>query len=138
MAIVGGAIVAALVILSTLWINKSEQAATNETVHSVGSLYLRELTDRREQVINARINVRVDNLRAAMKVISPADLQSVETLSAFLGKMKVLYDVDQFALASASGAVYTPEGRLTDSTQYFFATLPINASKVFQLSRHAH
>ena len=131
MAIVGGAIVALLVILSTLWINKSEQAATNETVHSVGSLYLRELTDRREQVINARINVRVDNLRAAMKVISPADLQSVETLSAFLGKMKVLYDVDQFALASTSGTVYTPEGRLTDSTQYFFATLPINASKVF-------
>ncbi len=131
MAIVGGAIVAVLVILSTLWINKSEQTATNETVHSVGSLYLRELTDRREQVINARINVRVDNLRAAMKVISPADLQSVETLSAFLGKMKVLYDVDQFALASTSGAVYTPEGRLSDSTQYFFATLPINASKVF-------
>jgi len=131
MAIVGGAIVAALVILSTLWINNSEQAATNETVHSVGSLYLRELTDRREQVINARINVRVDNLRAAMKVLSPADLQSVETLSAFLGKMKVLYDVDQFALASASGTIFTPQGAMLDSTQYFFATLPINASKVF-------
>ena len=131
MAIVGGAVIAALVVLSTLWISRSEQAATNETVHSVSSLYLRELTDRREQVINARINVRVDNLRAAMKVISPADLQSVETLSAFLGKMKILYDVDQFAFSNASGVVFTPEGMLFDSTQYFFATLPINASKVF-------
>ncbi len=131
MAIIGGAVIVALVILSTLWINRSEQAATNETVHSVGSLYLRELTDRREQVINARINVRVDNLRAAMKALTPADLQSVETLSAYLAKMKILYEVDQFALASSNGMVFTPEGVEPNSSKYFFSTLTINASKIY-------
>lgn len=131
MAIIGGAVIAALVIMSTLWINRSEQAATNETVHSVGALYLRELTDRREQVIKARIKVRVDNLRAAMKVISAADLRSVESLSEFLGKMRALYEVDQFALASANGTVFTPEGIEADSSKYFFSTLTINASRIY-------
>ena len=63
-AIIGGAIIAVLLILSTLWINHSEQSGTSDAVHSVSELYLRELTDRREQVINARINVRVENFDA--------------------------------------------------------------------------
>ena len=45
--------------------------------------------------------------------------------------MKVLYGVEEIALTNASGEVYTPEGRLADSTQYFFATMPISASKVY-------
>ena len=130
-AIVGGAVIAVLLILSTLWINRSEQSGTAEAVHSVSEMYLRELTDRREQVITARINVRVNNIRSALKVLTPADLQSVETLSAFLGKMKTLYDVEQFGFASANGTIYTPEGIAPDATEYFFASEFINASRVF-------
>ena len=48
-AIVGGAIIATLLILSTLWMNRSEHNGTNEAVHSVSELYLRELTDRRNK-----------------------------------------------------------------------------------------
>ena len=130
-AIVGGAVIAVLLILSTLWINSSEQSGTSDAVHSVSEMYLRELTDRREQVITARINARVNNIRSALKVLTPADLQSVETLSAFLGRMKILYDVDQFAFASMNGRIYTPEGIAPDATEYFFASEFINASKVF-------
>ena len=37
-AIVGGAIIAVLLILSTLWINRSEQSGTADAVHSVSEL----------------------------------------------------------------------------------------------------
>ena len=54
-AIAGGAIIAVLLILSTWWISRSEQEITKDAVHSVSTVYLRELTDRREQGIASRI-----------------------------------------------------------------------------------
>ncbi len=130
-AIIGGAIIAVLLILSTLWINRSERFGTIEAVHSVSELYLRELTDRREQVITARINVRVDNIQSALKILSPNDLQSVETLSAFLSKMKILFGVDQFAFVNANGVIYTPEGIAQNRDEYSFADETIAAPKIF-------
>ena len=99
-AIIGGAIIAAVLILSTLWINRSEQSDTSDAVHSVSELYLSELTARREQVINARINFYIDNINTALKILSPNDLQSVETLSVFLSRMKTAYGVDVFAFVN--------------------------------------
>ena len=137
-AIVGGAVIAVLLILSTLWINRSEQSGTADAVHSVSEMYLRELTDRREQVITARINVRVNNIKSALKILTPADLQNVETLSAFLGRMKTLYDVEQFAFAGANGTIFTPDGVAPDPTEYFFAGEFLNASKVFTYNFSEH
>ena len=136
-AIIGGAIIAAILILSTLWINRSEQSGTSEAVHSVSEMYLRELTDRREQVIKARIDVRIDDINSALKILSPADLQSVESLSAFLGKMKTFCDVTQFAMTNANGVIFTPEGTLTDSDEYFFANEMIAEPKVFTYNLQA-
>ena len=130
-AIIGGAIIAALLILSTLWINRSERSGTIEAVHSVSELYLRELTDRREQVITARINIRVDNIQSALKILSSNDLQSVETLSAFLSKMKILFGVDQFAFVNESGTVFTPEGIAQNRDEYSFADETLAAPKIF-------
>ena len=47
-AIIGGAVIAVLLIVSTLWINHRGQSDTSDAVHSVSEMYLRELTDRRE------------------------------------------------------------------------------------------
>mgnify|MGYP002623406632 CR=1 FL=1 len=130
-AIIGGLIIALLLILSTIWINRSEQSGTSEAVQAVSEFYLRELTDRREQVITARIKVRVDNMKAALKIISPNDLQSPETLSAFLGKVKTFCDVDQFAFVNANGVIFTPEGIAPNPDEYFFADDRIAETKIF-------
>jgi len=130
-ALVGGAMIAVLLILSTLWINQRGQNDTAKAVHSVSEFYLRELTDRREQVITARINVKIDNIKSALKILSPNDLQSVETLSAFLGRMKTFCSVDQFAFVNNNGVVFTPEGIETDPEKYFFAKDPIGEPKIF-------
>ena len=129
-AIVGGAIIAVLLIFSTLWINRSEHYATNAAVHSVSKVYLRELTDRREQGIVARINDSVENIRAALKILSPDDLQSVETLSAFLGRMKTIYGVEKFAFVNSAGVVFTSAG-VEELGKYSFANEMIIKPKIF-------
>ena len=129
-AIVGGAIIAVLLILSTLWINWIGQQATDEMVHSVSKVYLRELTDRREQGIASRINDNIANIKTALKILSPADLANVENLSAYLGKMRTLYGVDQFALVDANGQIFTPEG-VSSADEYFFVHEMIAEPKVF-------
>ncbi len=134
-AIIGGAIVAVLLILSTLWINNRGQDDTSEAVHSVSEMYLRELTDRREQILIARINIHVNNIKSAVKVMTPADLQSVETLSAFLGKMKIFCGVDQFAFIDTNGTVYTPEGVAANPDAYSFAAKSINSSTVYTFDK---
>lgn len=120
-AIVGGAIIAVLLILSTLWINWSGQQATNDMVHSVSEAYLRELTDRREQGIASRINDNINDIETALKILTPDDLSGVEKLSAFLGKMRTIQGVDQFAFANADGQIFTPEGLLPATDEYFCA-----------------
>ena len=129
-AIVGGVIIALLLILSTIWMNRSEQNGTNEAVAAVSEFYLRELTDRREQVITARINVRVGNMKSALKIISPEDLQSIESLSRFLGKVKTFCEVDQFAFADANGKILTPEGIAKNPEEYFFVGKLIAEPKI--------
>lgn len=134
-AVIGGAIIAVLLIVSTLWINQRGQDDTSQAVHSVSEMYLRELTDRREQVLTARINVRIDNIRSALKILTPADLQSVETLSTFLGKMKNYCNVDQFAFVNAGGVVFTPEGVAPNPDDYSFAKETFNASRVLTFGK---
>lgn len=134
-AIVGGAIIAVLLILSTFWINQSNLRNISEAVHSAGELYLYEMTNRREQVLNTRINLKVGNLRAALKSLTPADLQSVETLSAFLAKTKKLYGVEQFALADSSGRIFTPEGLAPDADKYPFAGKTFTEPKIFTANK---
>ena len=118
-ALVGGAIIAVLLILSTLWINQRGQSGINDAVHHVSKFYLHELTDRREQVITDRIKTYVDNITAAQKTLTPTDLQSVENFSAFLGKMRTFCGVEQFALVDANGVVYTADG-VAKTDKYFF------------------
>ena len=129
-AIIGGAIIAVLLILSTLWINHLAQTGTNDAVQSVSEFYLRELTARREQVINARINVRVNSMKTALKILSPNDLQNVEALNTFLGKMKIICDVDKFALVDANGNVFTGNGVVENIDKYSFIDGIIAETKI--------
>ena len=129
-AIVGGAIIAALLIFSTMRINQSNLSSISEAVHSTGEIYLREMTNRREQVLTTRINTRIDNLRAALIALTPADLQNAETLSAYLSRMKILYGVDQFAFVDMNGKIFTSEG-VANPADYLFAEEILNEPKIF-------
>ncbi len=130
-AIVGGAIIAVLLILSTLWINHQAQNGTSDAVQSVSELYLRELTARREQGISSRIKDSIADIKTALKILSPNDLQNVETLTAFLNRFKTIYEVNQFAFVDANGNIFTPEGIATNRDEYFFVDERIAETKIF-------
>ncbi|MBR4905110.1 MAG: response regulator [Selenomonadaceae bacterium] len=131
MAIVGGAIIAVLLIFSTLWINRSNLNSISLAVHSAGEIYLREMTDRREQVLNARISSRTNNLRAALRALTANDLKNLDSLKTFLDRMKILYSVDLFAFVDVNGRIFTPDGILADTSDYFFANENLNEPKIF-------
>lgn len=130
-AVVGGAIIAVLLIFSTLWINKSNLNSISLAVHSAGEIYLREMTDRREQVLNTRINSRINNLRASLRALTPNDLKNLDSLKIFLDRMKILYSVDLFAFVDSNGRIFTPDGILSDTSDYFFANEVLNEPKIF-------
>lgn len=134
-AIIGGAIIAVLLILSTLWINQRGQKDAVIAAHTVMEQYLRELTDRRELVLSARINDRVTSLKAVLQTLTPYDLQNVETLSLFLGRMKILAGVEQFAFVDTSGTVFTPEGIAPVSSDYFFSGESITEPEIFTFNK---
>ena len=130
-AVIGGVIVAILLILSTIWISRSEQSGTSDAVHAVSRVYLRELVDRREQVIIARIRRNIKQISNALKVLTANDMQSPENLSVFLSRMRTLYNVEQIGFVSTNGAVFTPEGNVANPDEYFFAGENVTAPKVF-------
>ncbi len=134
-AIIGGAVIAVLLIVSTLWINNRGQSDTSDAVHSVSEMYLRELTDRREQVLTARINVHINNVKSSIHIVTPEDLQNVQKLSAFLGKMRTFCNVDQYAFVDANGKIFTPAGVAPNPEAYPFANETFNASKILTLGK---
>ncbi len=129
-AIVGGAIIALLLIVSTLWINQRSESDTSETVHSVSRIYLRELTDRREQVLQGRLNLTVERISSAVKIVSPNDLQSPTTLNAFLDRMKTACNVDQVAFVDVNDRAFTPEG-VINLKEYPFAVETVTEPRIF-------
>ena len=130
-AFIGGVIVAVLLILSTIWLSNTEEDSTNDAVHAVSRVYLRELVDRREQVVIARIRRNIKQLNNALKILTANDLQSPEALNVFLGKLRILYNVEQIGFVSVNGAIFTPEGAAPNPGDYFFAGENITAPKVF-------
>ena len=131
LAVIGGVMVAVLLILSTFWLSRTEENGTNKAVHAVSKVYLRELGDRREQVVIARIRRNIRQINNVLKVFTANDLQNPEALSVFLGRMKILYNVAQIGFVSVNGAVFTPEGNVPNPGEYFFAGEDIPEPKVF-------
>ena len=57
-AVIGGAVVALILVIGTFWMGRSASRDTASAVHSVSRLYLDELTGRREQVVEGNLEAR--------------------------------------------------------------------------------
>ena len=130
-ALIGGVIVAVLLVVSTFWLSHTEETGTNKAVHAVSRVYLRELVDRREQVIIARIRRNIMQINNTVKVLTANDLQTPEALNVFLGRMRTLYGVKQIGFVGANGSIFTPEGIAPNPGEYFFAGENPTAPEVF-------
>lgn len=118
--LIGGIIVAAILVLGTVWTGQSARKNTEEAVRSVSLLYLNELAGRREQVVASNLKSSINNMRIAIDLMDNVDLQDMKHLQDFQAEMKKLYSLEKFAFVDSNGVIYTSTGLRTDINTYKF------------------
>ena len=119
-ALWGGLIVAAILLITTVWVTTSAQTSTSQAVTRVSEFYLEELAGRRAQVVAEELKNNFAYMDRALSVMESSDLESQESLRRFLGKVKQLYGVDKFALVDQHGVVYTRNSTTSGLSRYPF------------------
>ena len=130
-AILGGIVVATVLIIGTIAIGHRASSDTQTAVHNVSLLYLDELAQRRQQVVSTTINGYISDIGIALSLMEPEDLKSPEALHAYQSKMKQLYRLERFAFVDENGLIYTSTGTRTDIDDYDFDYLELSGSEVF-------
>ena len=119
-AVWGGLIVAAILLITTVWVAASARSSTNEAVARVSEFYLDELAGRRALVVSEELKTNFDHMDRAMSILDSSDLESQESLRRFLGRVKRLYGVSKFALVDENGVVYTQHSTASGLSRYTF------------------
>ncbi len=120
-AIIGGILVATILIAGTYWSGHTASVDTETAVRNVSLLYLDELAERREQVVASKLDDYIDDMDVAIGMLEKSDLESIEALQAYQTRIKQLYNVDKFAFVDENGLIYTSRGTRTDIDQYALA-----------------
>ena len=93
-AAVGAALVAAILILGTIWTGRSARKDTVDAVRSVSMLYMDELAGRRVQVVEDNLNENIRIIRIAVDLINEAeDLRDLEHMRSYQRYMKTLFNL---------------------------------------------
>ena len=119
-AVVGCLIVAAILIIGTIWTGKSASRDAEKAVRNVSLLYLDELAGRREQVVASVLEEYINDMDVAIGLIEKNDLASIENLQTYQSRMKQLYGLEKFAFVDENGLIYTSRGTRKDIDQYGF------------------
>ena len=119
-AVIGGIIVAVILIAGTLWLGQNARRDTEKAVHAVSILYLDELAGRREQVVVANLQHRINDMQTAIDMLTPEDLESAQRLRDYQSRMKRLYNLEKFAFVDSGGLIYTSQGTQTNIGDYSF------------------
>ncbi len=119
-AVVGGLLIAAILLITTIWVSSSARIGTSLAVNKVSEFYLEELAGRRAQVVSEELNSNFAYIENALGILDDADLQSQETLRLFLGEVKRIYGVEKFALVDENGIVYTEQSTSSGLSMYSF------------------
>ena len=109
-AVIGGIILAAVLIFTGIWISRSTQLSTNEAVHSVSRYYLQQLAGRCKHVVESKMENATLDVKNAISTIDAEDLQSQESLQNWIRKMEVICDTRELSVLCRNGALYTARG----------------------------
>lgn len=116
----GGILIAAILLVTTVWVSNAARTGTDQAVARVSEFYLEELAGRRAQVVSEELKSNFEYMNNAMSVLEPSDLESQETLRHFLGRVQALYGVNKFALVDENGVVYTQHSTTSGLSRYDF------------------
>ena len=130
-AALGILLVMLILVLGSIWIGRSAKADSEDAVTTVSHLYLNELAGRREQVVEANLQQRIDDMNTALDLMTGDDLSSVENLQNYQAKMRRYFGLERFAFVNEDGKIYTADGIKHDIDEYdvdFFSLKDVNIS----------
>ena len=119
-AVIGGISVVIILLFGTIWMGRSASRDTEMAVRNVSLLYLDELAERREQVVDSTLSNYVSDMDNALGLIQKDDLKNEESFHAYQARMKQLYGLEKFAFVDTDGLIYTSRGTRTDIEEYSF------------------
>ena len=130
-AAMGILLVMLILVLGSIWIGRSAKADSEDAVTTVSHLYLNELAGRREQVVEANLQQRIDDMNTALDLMTGDDLSSVENLQNYQDKMRQYFGLEKFAFVNEDGKIYTADGIKNDIEEYdvdFFSLKDVSIS----------
>ena len=119
-AVIGSALVMAVLAFSTIWASRKTISTTDEAVSAVSSFYLEAMADQRARTIDNLINNNFEHMNTALTVIRDEDIRSQEELRNMLGQIKTLLSLNRFALVDENNIVYTQYTTYTGGSRYDF------------------
>ena len=119
-AVIGGILVAVILVVGTIWVGQSAKRDTETAVRSVSLLYLDELAGRREHVVESNLKKNINDIQTAIDLMTDEDTADVEHLQAYQAKMKRIYNLEKFAFVDTNGLIYTSQGTQTNIDDYQF------------------
>lgn len=129
-AVIGGVLIAVILVLGTFWSGQKAKQDTEKAVSSVSRLYLDELAGRREQVVASALKRNLDNMHTAISLIKEEDLSDIEHLQAYQLHIKQLYTLEKFAFVDTNGLIYTSRGTQNNINDYSFNYNNISESEI--------
>ena len=119
-AVIGSIIFLLVMTVGTVLSGVLATKDTEKAVESVSLLYLDELAGRREQVVSANLNKKIEDLKVALELMEPENLADMEHLQAYQARMKRIYKLEKFAFVDEEGLIYTSLGTQTNIDDYHF------------------
>ena len=129
-AVIGIIIVAAILIIGTVWMGRAATHDTLSAVESVSVFYLDELAGRREQIVAGNLAKNIEDMNVALELMTEDDLSDMEHLQAYQARMRRIYNLDKFAFVDETGLIYTSMGTQTNIADYRFDYLTISEPEI--------
>ena len=117
-AFLGGAVLVCILVFGTIWSGNTARNDTESAVRSVSLLYLDELAGRREQVLSANMQEKINVIGTALDMLTGEDLSDNAHLQAYQTRIKRLFNLERFAFVGADGLIYTASGPRAELDQY--------------------
>ena len=113
-------VILVLLLIMTFKTAKTTQGVTDNAIDQLSHFYIQEIAKNRATLISDELEKKYQNMNNALSIITQEDLESTESLRAYLGNIRSLFGVDTFALVDENGLVYTSYSTLSGKTRYPF------------------
>ncbi len=113
-------VVLLVLVVSTGWFISSSQDTTETSVHNISEFYLEELSSQTGREMHSSLNHQMQNLSAALQVISDQDLADKDALCDHISSMSRIYAFDFYAIVDEDGVIYTQDNSCLDKSDCDF------------------